>query len=254
MPLKDSTETKMGCQERRGGRMGSWSDLVWIVDGRKWIKRSDRVWRQHLRTLQPKEAKCGKRKENPWTTPSSLPRRNYEITPRTPSVSRGDLAARQTELEEHLATIARKKKAKSKGQLLTTGPQEKRKPSEAAKLESMAETPLEIHKSSGPLRSSSSQAQSNMRRVLERDRKFWALVHDCAFQGSSEGHPRILILFNLLGLVNGSLSHSSKSWRDSAPTSLAFFDLTLLRKPRSRYRPRTEAKEAKVSKRCYSYN
>ncbi|GKB03985.1 hypothetical protein Tco_0832128, partial [Tanacetum coccineum] len=30
MPLKDSTETKMGCQERqerRGGRMGSWSDL-----------------------------------------------------------------------------------------------------------------------------------------------------------------------------------------------------------------------------------
>ncbi|KAL2340674.1 hypothetical protein Fmac_008614 [Flemingia macrophylla] len=34
MPLKDSTETKMGCQERRGGRMGSWSDLVWIVHGR----------------------------------------------------------------------------------------------------------------------------------------------------------------------------------------------------------------------------
>ncbi|PHT73147.1 hypothetical protein T459_23932 [Capsicum annuum] len=28
VPLKDSTETKMGCQERRGGRMGSWSDLV----------------------------------------------------------------------------------------------------------------------------------------------------------------------------------------------------------------------------------
>ena len=27
MPLKDSTETKTGCQERRGGRMGSWSDL-----------------------------------------------------------------------------------------------------------------------------------------------------------------------------------------------------------------------------------
>lgn len=40
MPLKDSTETKMSCQERqerqerRGGRMGSWSDLVWIVHGR----------------------------------------------------------------------------------------------------------------------------------------------------------------------------------------------------------------------------
>jgi hypothetical protein len=34
MPLKDSTETKMGCQERRGGRMVSWSDLVWIVHGR----------------------------------------------------------------------------------------------------------------------------------------------------------------------------------------------------------------------------
>ena len=26
MPLKDSTETKMGCQERRRGRMGGWSD------------------------------------------------------------------------------------------------------------------------------------------------------------------------------------------------------------------------------------
>ncbi|KAI3816823.1 hypothetical protein L1987_16528 [Smallanthus sonchifolius] len=25
MPLKDSIETKMGCQERRGGRIGSWS-------------------------------------------------------------------------------------------------------------------------------------------------------------------------------------------------------------------------------------
>ena len=37
MPLKDSTETKMGCQERRGGRMVSWSDLVWIVHGR-WLE------------------------------------------------------------------------------------------------------------------------------------------------------------------------------------------------------------------------
>jgi hypothetical protein len=34
MPPKDSTETRMGCQERRGGRVGSWSDLVWIVHGR----------------------------------------------------------------------------------------------------------------------------------------------------------------------------------------------------------------------------
>ncbi|KAK7365375.1 hypothetical protein VNO78_39603 [Psophocarpus tetragonolobus] len=31
MPLKDSTETKMGCQERRGGRMGSWSDLGFLI-------------------------------------------------------------------------------------------------------------------------------------------------------------------------------------------------------------------------------
>ncbi|TKY56976.1 hypothetical protein E2542_SST21422 [Spatholobus suberectus] len=28
MPLKDSIETKMGYQECRGGRMGSWSDLL----------------------------------------------------------------------------------------------------------------------------------------------------------------------------------------------------------------------------------
>ncbi|GMI93948.1 hypothetical protein HRI_003064100 [Hibiscus trionum] len=34
MSLKDSTETKMGCQERRRGRMGGWSDLVWIVHER----------------------------------------------------------------------------------------------------------------------------------------------------------------------------------------------------------------------------
>ena len=34
MPLKDSTETKMGCKKLRGGRMGGWSDLVWIVHGR----------------------------------------------------------------------------------------------------------------------------------------------------------------------------------------------------------------------------
>ena len=33
MPLKDSNETKMDCQERRGGRMGSWSVLVWIIHG-----------------------------------------------------------------------------------------------------------------------------------------------------------------------------------------------------------------------------
>ncbi|KAL7203420.1 hypothetical protein ACSBR2_016660 [Camellia fascicularis] len=34
MPLKNSAETKISCQERRGDRMGSWSDLVWIVHGR----------------------------------------------------------------------------------------------------------------------------------------------------------------------------------------------------------------------------
>ncbi|KAK5845770.1 hypothetical protein PVK06_001991 [Gossypium arboreum] len=28
MTLKESTKTKMGCQERRRGRMGGWSDLV----------------------------------------------------------------------------------------------------------------------------------------------------------------------------------------------------------------------------------
>ena len=32
VPLKDFNETKMGCQECRG-KMGGWSDLVWIVYG-----------------------------------------------------------------------------------------------------------------------------------------------------------------------------------------------------------------------------
>ncbi|KAD7479563.1 hypothetical protein E3N88_02699 [Mikania micrantha] len=31
MPLKDSTETKMGCQERRGGRMGKLQDIIAIL-------------------------------------------------------------------------------------------------------------------------------------------------------------------------------------------------------------------------------
>jgi len=33
MPLKNFIETKMDCQKRREGRMGSWLDLVWIIHG-----------------------------------------------------------------------------------------------------------------------------------------------------------------------------------------------------------------------------
>jgi len=33
MPLKNFTETKMGCQNHRESRMGSWLNLVWIVHG-----------------------------------------------------------------------------------------------------------------------------------------------------------------------------------------------------------------------------
>lgn len=102
MPLKDSTETKMGCQERRGGRMGSWSDLVWIVHGPVvGVGGSPRVPSseipgeedqvgpcEQLDALSPFNplAKCGKIH---GPTPSSPPRMNYEITPRTPSASRG---------------------------------------------------------------------------------------------------------------------------------------------------------------------
>ncbi|KAG5606016.1 hypothetical protein H5410_027508 [Solanum commersonii] len=53
VPLKDSTETKMGYQERRGGRMGSWSDLL-----------------DALSPFNPlSEMRQKKRKENPWTDP-----------------------------------------------------------------------------------------------------------------------------------------------------------------------------------------
>lgn len=31
MPLKDSIETKMGCQECKRDMIDSWSDLVWMV-------------------------------------------------------------------------------------------------------------------------------------------------------------------------------------------------------------------------------
>lgn len=105
MPLKDSTETKMGCQERRGGKMGSWSDLVWIVHGRQ-LESAALLGFPHLgslgkriklalanslmhylpSTLQRNAAK-GRKIHGP--TPSSPPRRNYEITPRTPLASRG---------------------------------------------------------------------------------------------------------------------------------------------------------------------
>lgn len=106
MPLKDSTETKMGCQERRGGRMGSWSDLVWIVHGPVvGVGGSPRVPSseipgeedqvgpcEQLDALSPfnplSEMRQKKRKIH-GPTPSSPPRRNYEITPRTPSASRG---------------------------------------------------------------------------------------------------------------------------------------------------------------------
>lgn len=90
MPLKDSTETKikMGCQERRGGRMGSWSDLVWIVHGPVvGVGGSPRVPSseiipgeedqvgpcEQLDALSPfnplSEMRQKKRKENPWTDP-----------------------------------------------------------------------------------------------------------------------------------------------------------------------------------------
>jgi len=33
MPLKNFTETKMGCQKHREGRIGSWLNVVWIIHG-----------------------------------------------------------------------------------------------------------------------------------------------------------------------------------------------------------------------------
>ncbi|KAJ6289719.1 hypothetical protein OIU78_025612 [Salix suchowensis] len=45
-------------------------------------------------------AKCGKRKENPWTDPHRLhPRRNYEIAPRTPSASVGSRTDHRTPVQ-----------------------------------------------------------------------------------------------------------------------------------------------------------
>ncbi|KAF3670896.1 hypothetical protein FXO38_06869 [Capsicum annuum] len=87
MPLKDSTESKMGCQERRGGRMGSWSefsmDRTWMVVGVGGSPRvpsseisgeEDQVGPcEQLDALSPfnplSEMRQKKRKENPWTDP-----------------------------------------------------------------------------------------------------------------------------------------------------------------------------------------
>ncbi|MBA0676667.1 hypothetical protein Goari_018135, partial [Gossypium aridum] len=40
--LKDSTEIKMGCQERRRGRMGGWSDLICF--GRYALQAHEPAW------------------------------------------------------------------------------------------------------------------------------------------------------------------------------------------------------------------
>ncbi|GER56379.1 unnamed protein product [Striga asiatica] len=91
MPLKDSTETKMGCQERRGvvGVGGS----PRVPHLRSLGKRIKLALANSLMYYLPSTlcAKGGKRKGRKihGPTPSSPPRRNYEITPRAPSASRG---------------------------------------------------------------------------------------------------------------------------------------------------------------------
>uniref|UniRef100_K4D8D3 Uncharacterized protein n=1 Tax=Solanum lycopersicum TaxID=4081 RepID=K4D8D3_SOLLC len=50
VPLKESIEMKMGYQECRGGRMGSLSDLVWIVHGRQ-LESAALPGFSHLRSL-----------------------------------------------------------------------------------------------------------------------------------------------------------------------------------------------------------
>ena len=50
MPLKNFTETKMSCQKRREGRMGSWLDLVQIVHGRQ-LESAALLGLPHLKSL-----------------------------------------------------------------------------------------------------------------------------------------------------------------------------------------------------------
>src|SRR3954471_8477075 len=88
----------MGCQERRGGRMGSWSDLVWIIHGRL-LESAALLGFHHLGSLGKRiklalanslmhylsstlcfERNVAKGRKIHGPTPSSPPRRNYEIS------------------------------------------------------------------------------------------------------------------------------------------------------------------------------
>mgnify|MGYP006965681437 FL=1 len=87
--------------------MGSWSDLVWIVHGRllesaallgfhhpgSLGKRIKLALANSLMHYLPStlcfERNVAKGRKIHGPTPSSPPRRNYEIAPRTPSASRG---------------------------------------------------------------------------------------------------------------------------------------------------------------------
>ncbi|KAG9455509.1 hypothetical protein H6P81_000017 [Aristolochia fimbriata] len=87
-----------------GGRMGSWSrssmDRTWTIVGVGGSPRvpssgipgeEDQVGPcEQLDALSPFNplSEMWQRKENPWTDPIVSTRRNYEITPRTPSASR----------------------------------------------------------------------------------------------------------------------------------------------------------------------
>lgn len=85
MPLKNFTETKMSCQKRREGRMGSWLDLVQIVHGRQ-LESAALLGLPHLKSLGKRiklalanslmhylsstlQVQYDKRNKKPWTDP-----------------------------------------------------------------------------------------------------------------------------------------------------------------------------------------
>lgn len=108
MPLKNSIKTRIDCQERREGRVGSWLDLVWIVHGpqlelaallgifligssgkRIKLALANNLMYYLPSTLFSPKKRGQKEKSCHGPTPSSPPRRNYEIAPRMLSSSRG---------------------------------------------------------------------------------------------------------------------------------------------------------------------
>lgn len=151
MPLKNSIETKIDCQECREGRVGSWLDLVSIVHGPQLEsaallgifligssgKRIKLALANNLMyclpsTLFSSKKRGQKEKSCHGPTPSSPSRRNYEIAPRMLSSSRGHRPTTNPDLRSgtHQLSLLIGQEGSEKGNLFKIRPKSRWKKEE----------------------------------------------------------------------------------------------------------------------------